>query len=68
MRWPPLWPTTNVTDLPQVWTYGPAIVGQLRDRFDTSGDWKTLFHNSVATGFDLPELDVGIWEQKLDEM
>jgi glycolate oxidase len=58
----------NYTDLPMVKEEWHAIVKRLRDRFDTFDDWGMFFYTSAATGVDyLTEIDVGIWEQKLDD-
>lgn len=45
-----------------------AIVEELRRRYDAFDDWGTFAYTSADTGVDyLVEIDVGIWEQVLDD-
>ena len=56
------------TLLPQVKTAWHATVARLRERFDTFDDWGMFFYTSSDNGTDfLTEIDVGIWEQRLDD-
>ncbi len=56
------------TLLPQVKAAWHATVARLRERFDTFDDWGMFFYTSSDNGTDfLTEIDVGIWEQQLDE-
>ncbi|HSK27975.1 MAG TPA: FAD-binding oxidoreductase [Jiangellales bacterium] len=56
------------TLLPQVKQAWHATVAGLRQRFDTFDDWGMFFYTSSDNGTDfLTEIDVGIWEQRLDE-
>ena len=56
------------TALPQVKRDWHAIVARLRERFDAFDDWGMFFYTSSDNGTDfLTEIDVGIWEQQLDD-
>ncbi|WP_017615519.1 FAD-binding oxidoreductase [Nocardiopsis salina] len=58
----------NYTKLPQVTREWHAIIADLRSRTDVFDDWGTFCYTSAATGVDyLTEIDVGIWEQQLDD-
>lgn len=58
----------NYTELPAVRTEWHRIVDGLRRRFDVFDDWGMFFYTSADTGVDyLTEIDVGIWEQELDD-
>lgn len=58
----------NWTELPAVRREWHAIVDRLRGRFDVFDDWGMFFYTSADTGVDyLTEIDVGIWEQELDD-
>jgi glycolate oxidase len=58
-----------------VWAQLPAVtrewhevVDRLRARFDAFDDWGVFAYTNGATGIDfLAEIDVGIWEQRLDD-
>ena len=56
------------TALPQVKRDWHEIVARLRERFDAFDDWGMFFYTSSDNGTDfLTEIDVGIWEQQLDD-
>ncbi|PXY22776.1 FAD-binding oxidoreductase [Prauserella muralis] len=58
----------NYTNLPQVRLEWHEIVRRLRERFDMFDDWGMFAYTSADTGVDyLTEIDVGIWEQRLDD-
>lgn len=58
----------NWTELPQVRLEWHRIVERLRERFDIFDDWGMFCYTSANTGVDyLTEIDVGIWEQELDD-
>ncbi len=58
----------NYTELPAVSQKWHAIVSRLRARFDAFDDWGMFAYTSASTGVDyLTEIDVGIWEQQLDD-
>ena len=58
----------NYTDLPAVTRDWHAIVADLRRRTDVFDDWGMFAYTSADTGVDyLTEIDVGIWEQRLDD-
>lgn len=58
----------NWTALPAVTREWHRIVGDLRRRSDVFDDWGMFAYTSARTGVDyLTEIDVGIWEQELDE-
>lgn len=58
----------SYTDLPRVRLEWHAIVDRLRRRFDVFDDWGMFCYTSSDTGLDyLTEIDVGIWEQQLDD-
>ncbi|MDV6011699.1 FAD-binding oxidoreductase [Haloechinothrix sp. LS1_15] len=58
----------NWTELPQVRLEWHRIIDDLRERFDMFDDWGIFAYTSAATGVDyLTEIDVGIWEQELDD-
>lgn len=58
----------NYSNLPQVRLEWHDIVRRLRDRFDMFDDWGMFTYTSASTGVDyLTEIDVGIWEQHLDD-
>ena len=56
------------TDLPSVTKAWHEIVADLRRRTDVFDDWGMFAYTSGNTGVDyLTEIDVGIWEQQLDD-
>jgi glycolate oxidase len=56
------------SELPAVRREWHAIVADLRRRTDVFDDWGMFAYTNGATGVDyLTEIDVGIWEQELDE-
>jgi glycolate oxidase len=58
----------NYTALPAVRAEWHSIVGRLRERFDVFDDWGMFCYTSDNSGIDyLTEIDVGIWEQRLDD-
>ena len=58
----------NYTNLPQVTREWHAIIAELRSRTDVFDDWGTFCYTSGPTGVDyLTEIDVGIWEQQLND-
>jgi glycolate oxidase len=58
----------NYTELPAVSQKWHAIISRLRARFDAFDDWGMFAYTSASTGVDyLTEIDVGIWEQQLDD-
>ncbi|MFC4001849.1 FAD-binding oxidoreductase [Prauserella oleivorans] len=58
----------NYSELPKVRLEWHEIVRKLRDRFDMFDDWGMFAYTSANTGVDyLTEIDVGIWEQRLDD-
>ena len=58
----------NWTELPAVTREWHAIVDGLRRRSDVFDDWGMFAYTSGRTGVDyLTEIDVGIWEQELDD-
>lgn len=58
----------NYTDLPAVTREWHAIVEKLRRKHDVFDDWGMFAYTSSDTGVDyLTEIDIGIWEEKLDD-
>jgi glycolate oxidase len=58
----------NWTELPAVSRKWHDIVARLRERTDVFDDWGMFAYTSARTGVDyLTEIDVGIWEQELDD-
>ncbi len=58
----------NYTRLPAVSRAWHAIVADLRRKTDVFDDWGMFAYTSADTGVDyLTEIDVGIWEQQLDD-
>ena len=58
----------NWSQLPAVRREWHAIVAELRRRSDVFDDWGMFAYTSARTGVDyLTEIDVGIWEQRLDD-
>jgi glycolate oxidase len=58
----------NWTQLPPVREAWHGIVGRLRERSDVFDDWGMFAYTNGRTGVDyLTEIDVGIWEQELDD-
>ncbi|MFG3253551.1 FAD-binding oxidoreductase [Streptomyces sp. NPDC048172] len=58
----------NHTELPAVRREWHAIVERLRERHDVFDDWGMFCYTSASTGVDyLTEIDIGIWEQRLDD-
>jgi glycolate oxidase len=58
----------NFTQLPEVRRKWHEIVAGLRARSDVFDDWGMFAYTSTRTGLDyLTEIDVGIWEQELDD-
>lgn len=58
----------NWTQLPAVRAAWHEIVAGLRARTDVIDDWGMFAYTSSRTGVDyLTEIDVGIWEQELDD-
>lgn len=58
----------NYSELPAVTREWHQIVDRLRGRFDVFDDWGMFAYTSASTGVDyLTEIDVGIWEQRLDD-
>ncbi len=56
------------TELPVVREKWHAIVADLRSRTDVFDDWGMFAYTNGRTGLDyLTEIDVGIWEQELDD-
>ena len=55
-------------NLPAVTKAWHEIVADLRRRTDVFDDWGMFAYTSGSTGVDyLTEIDVGIWEQQLDD-
>ena len=58
-------PYSNVPAVTKAWH---EIVADLRRRTDVFDDWGMFAYTSADTGVDyLTEIDVGIWEQRLDD-
>ena len=58
----------NWTELPAVSRKWHDIVARLRERSDVFDDWGMFAYTSARTGVGyLTEIDVGIWEQELDD-
>ena len=58
----------NYSDLPEVTKAWHEIVADLRRETDIFDDWGTFAYTQGSTGADyLTEIDVGIWEQQLDD-
>jgi glycolate oxidase len=58
----------NYSELPQVRQEWHGIVDRLRERRDAFDDWGMFAYTSASTGTDyLLEIDIGIWEQELDD-
>ncbi len=58
----------NYTNLPAVKRQWHAIVDRLRRKADIFDDWGMFAYTSGNTGLDfLTEIDIGIWEQRLDD-
>jgi glycolate oxidase len=58
----------NWTELPAVSRKWHDIVARLRERTDVFDDWGMFAYTNGRTGLDyLTEIDVGIWEQELDD-
>lgn len=58
----------NYTQLPAVTRAWHDIIAGLRRRTDVFDDWGMFAYTSGSTGVDyLTEIDVGIWEQHLDD-
>jgi len=58
----------NHANLPAVRREWHAIVERLRRTSDMFDDWGMFSYTSAATGVDyLTEIDIGIWEQRLDD-
>lgn len=58
----------SYTDLPRVRLEWHAIIDRLRRGFEVFDDWGMFCYTSADTGLDyLTEIDVGIWEQRLDD-
>ncbi len=58
----------NYTNLPSVSKAWHGIIADLRRRTDVFDDWGMFAYTSGNTGVDyLTEIDVGIWEQQLDD-
>jgi glycolate oxidase len=58
----------NYSVLPQVREEWHAIVDRYIARYDIFDDWGMFAYTSARTGVDyLTEIDVGIWEQELDD-
>jgi glycolate oxidase len=58
----------NWSQLPSVRREWHAIVDRLRRASDVFDDWGMFAYTSARTGVDyLTEIDVGIWEQELDD-
>ncbi len=58
----------NYTRLPSVTKAWHEIVADLRRKTDVFDDWGMFAYTSADTGVDyLTEIDVGIWEQQLDD-
>ncbi|MBB2893801.1 FAD-binding oxidoreductase [Flexivirga oryzae] len=58
----------NYTNLPAVSREWHRIVAELRRKTDIFDDWGMFCYTSGNTGVDyLTEIDVGIWEQRLDD-
>ncbi|HET6911152.1 MAG TPA: FAD-binding oxidoreductase [Mycobacteriales bacterium] len=58
----------NYTALPAVRAEWHAIARQLIKSYDVFDDWGMFFYTNGATGVDyLTEIDIGIWEQNLDD-
>jgi glycolate oxidase len=58
----------NWTELPAVSRKWHDIVARLRERSDVFDDWGMFAYTSARTGVSyLTEIDVGIWEQELDD-
>ncbi|MBJ7593765.1 MAG: FAD-binding oxidoreductase [Candidatus Dormibacteraeota bacterium] len=58
----------NFTRIPAVSREWHGIIADLRRQSDVFDDWGMFCYTSGSTGVDyLTELDVGIWEQRLDE-
>ncbi|HEY5879024.1 MAG TPA: FAD-binding oxidoreductase [Nakamurella sp.] len=58
----------NYSELPRVTKAWHQIVAELRRQTDVFDDWGMFAYTQGATGADyLTEIDVGIWEQQLDD-
>ena len=58
----------NYTALPAVRAQWHAVVDRLRHSSDVFDDWGMFFYTNGNTGVDyLTEIDIGIWEQRLDD-
>jgi glycolate oxidase len=58
----------NYTALPAIRSEWHAIAGRLRESSDLFDDWGMFFYTNGNTGVDyLTEIDIGIWEQRLDD-
>ncbi len=58
----------NYTHIPAVSKAWHAIIADLRRQTDVFDDWGMFAYTSGNTGVDyLTEIDVGIWEQRLDD-
>ena len=58
----------NYSNVPAVSTAWHEIVADLRKRTDVFDDWGMFAYTSANTGVDyLTEIDIGIWEQQLDD-
>lgn len=58
----------NYSELPAVRREWHRIVDDLRQRYDLFDDWGMFTYTSASTGVDyLTEIDIGIWEQRLDD-
>ena len=58
----------NYSQLPSVTSAWHEIVADLRRRTDVFDDWGMFAYTQGSTGVDyLTEIDVGIWEQQLDD-
>ncbi len=58
----------NYPNLPAVTREWHAIVAELRRATDVFDDWGMFAYTNGNTGVDyLTEIDVGIWEQRLDD-
>lgn len=59
----------NYTELPAVSRAWHDIIARLRRHTDVFDDWGMFAYTSADTGVDyLTEIDVGIWEQQLDDV
>ena len=58
----------NFSDVPAVSRAWHEILADLRRKTDVFDDWGMFAYTSASTGVDyLTEIDVGIWEQRLDD-